>query len=173
MLEPFTTEYGRYRVIAEKTMAQVTDEALNFIPVTDGNSIAMLVRHLSGNLLSRFTDFLTSDGEKPWRNRDDEFETRSYRREEVDRMWQQAWAVLEQVLSELTEADLGRTVRIRGQELTVHDALARSLAHLSYHTGQIVLLGRMAQGEAWNWITIPKGQSQQYNLNPTKEKRPA
>ena len=87
-------------------------------------------------------------------------------------MWQQAWHVVEQTLGELSDADLSRTVRIRGQELTVHAALARSSAHVSHHVGQIILLARMAQGRAWQWISIPKGQSAQYNTNPTKERSP-
>ena len=171
MIEPFATEFQRYRVIAEKSLAQVSDEALNHVPTSDGNSLAMLVRHLSGNLLSRFTDFLTTDGEKPWRHRDAEFEERTYSREEVNQMWEEGWAVLEQTLQDLSEEDLARSVQIRGQALTVHAALARSLAHLSYHVGQMVLLARMEQQQAWEWITIPKGQSAQYNANPTKERR--
>jgi len=113
MLEPLVNEFARYRVIAEKALAQVPDDALNLIPAADSNSMAMLVRHLSGNLVSRFTDFLTSDGEKPWRNRDAEFEERPYSRSEVDRMWQRGWGVLEQTLSELSDADLPSPVRIR------------------------------------------------------------
>ena len=131
MIEPFATEFQRYRVIAEKSLAQVSDEALNQVPVPDGNSLAMLVRHLSGNFLSRFTDFLTTDGEKSWRHRDAEFEERSYSREEVDEMWEQGWAVLEQALSNLGKEDLASTVHIRGQALTVHAALARSLPRQS------------------------------------------
>lgn len=172
MLEPYTTEYLRYKLIAENALAQVSDDALNHIPVSKGNSIAMLVRHLSGNLLSRFTDFLSSDGEKSWRDRDMEFHERSYTRKEVSQMWQQAWHVLEQVLGSLSDADLSRTVQIRGQALRIDAALARSISHLSYHVGQIVLLARLVQGEAWQWISIPKGQSAQYNMNPTKERRP-
>ncbi|HMB94185.1 MAG TPA: DinB family protein [Rhodothermales bacterium] len=171
MIEPFATEFQRYRVIAEKSLAQVSDAALNHVPMPDGNSLAMLVRHLSGNFLSRFTDFLTTDGEKPWRHRDNEFEERSYSREEINQMWEEGWAVLEQTLHDLSEEDLNRSVQIRGRALTVHAALARSLAHLSYHVGQMVLLARIEQQQAWEWITIPKGQSEQYNANPTKERR--
>lgn len=170
MLNAFTTEFQRYRAIAEKALAQVSDEDLNRIPVRDGNSMAMLVRHLSGNLLSRFTDFLTSDGEKPWRNRDAEFEERTYTRAEVEEMWDRAWTVLNEVLDSLSDADLSRTVLIRGEEWRVDSALSRSVAHLSYHVGQIVLLARMAQGARWDWISIPKGESAAYNLDPDKER---
>lgn len=172
MLDSFKTEFKRYRTIAEKTLGQVPDEALNHIPVPDGNSLAMLVRHLSGNFLSRFTDFMTDDGEKPWRDRDAEFEERTYSRAEVDRMWQDGWNVVNQALDGLSDAALEQTVRIRGQELTVHDALSRSVSHLAYHAGQMVLIGRIIQQQSWKWISIPKGQSQAYNLNPTKEKTP-
>lgn len=170
MPEPYTTEFQRYKATAEKALAQVSDAVLNHVPVPDGNSLAMLVRHLSGNFRSRFTDFLTTDGEKPWRNRDEEFAERTYTRAEVEQLWQEGWAVLEQTLESLTEADLSRTVHIRGQALRVDAALARSLAHLAYHVGQMVLLARMAQGEDWQWISIAKGQSAQYNQNPTKER---
>jgi hypothetical protein len=172
MLESFATEFKRYRTVAERTLEQVSDEALNRIPYPEGNSMAMLVRHVTGNLISRFSDFLTSDGEKPWRDRDAEFEERSYTRMEVDEMWRQAWSVLERTLQDLTPSDLNRTVRIRGQEISVHDAIARSLAHFSYHVGQMVLLGRMEQGQTWRWISIPKGQSEQYNRAPAKERSP-
>jgi len=170
MLEPLVNEFARYRVIAEKALAQVPDDVLNQVPVADGNSMAMLVRHLSGNLVSRFTDFLASDGEKPWRNRDAEFEERFYSRSEVDHMWQQGWSLLERTLSELSDADLATTVRIRGLELTVQAALVRSVAHVAYHVGQIVLLARNSKEETWEWISIPKGDSVEYNKNPTKER---
>jgi hypothetical protein len=139
----------------------------------NGNSIAMLVRHLGGNLASRFTDFLTADGEKPWRNRDDEFADGVYSRAEVDEAWRAGWDVLRRELAALTDADLERQVTIRGQGLTVHAALCRSLAHAAMHVGQIILLARIVATDEWKWISIPKGQSQQYNQNPTLEKRPA
>jgi hypothetical protein len=171
-MEPYLTEFRRYKSIAEKALSQTSDEALNRIPTQDGNSIAMLVRHLSGNLKSRFTDFLTSDGEKLWRHRDQEFEERAYSREEVNRLWQEGWQVLESTFTSLDSSDREREVTIRGQVLSVEEALARSLAHFSYHVGQIVLLSRMDQGGNWDWISIPKGKSQEYNQNPTKEKSP-
>ncbi len=170
MLSSYLTEYQRYRLIAEKALGQVSDDDLNAIPYEDANSMAMLVRHLSGNLKSRFTDFLTSDGEKPWRHRDEEFRTRTYTRAEVDQMWAEAWDVLDGTLGNLSEDDMTRLITIRGQEWPVHGALARSMAHLAYHVGQMVLLARMAQERDWQWITIPKGQSTQYNQNPQLER---
>lgn len=170
MIESFTTEYRRYRAIGEKAMAQLSEEDLNRLPMAEGNSIAMLVRHISGNFLSRFSDFLTSDGEKPWRDRDAEFEIRGYDREEIDRLWRSGWEVLEAQLAALADTDGTREVRIRSQPLSVHEALSRSLAHVAYHVGQIVLLARMVRQEEWAWISIPRGESQAYNSNPTLEK---
>ena len=172
MLRDFFDEYHRYRIIGKKALDQTSDAALNRVIGDENNSIAMIVRHISGNLISRFTDFLTTDGEKSWRDRDTEFETRAYGRQEICDMWDKGWSVLETQLSALSDDDLGKTVYIRGQAWTVHAALARSLAHVSYHVGQVVLLARLlAEGE-WNWITVPKGKSKEYNLNPTNERRP-
>jgi uncharacterized damage-inducible protein DinB len=172
MTKDFIDEYLRYKLVARKAFDQVTDEGLNQVFGQDNNSIAMIMRHLSGNLISRFTDFLTTDGEKPWRNRDAEFESREYTRAELDQRWTEGWQVLESELAKLTDADLEKIITIRGQSHTVHEALCRSLAHLSYHVGQIVLLARILTGDQWKWITIPKGSSEQYNQNPTLEKKP-
>ena len=172
MISDFVDEYRRYRLLGEKAMAQVSDDALNRRSTDDGNSIAMIARHVGGNLASRFSQFLSEDGEKPWRDRDAEFETREYGRDEVQTWWARGWDVLERELGALGDGDLARTVRIRGQSLTVHAALCRSLSHVAYHVGQIVLLAREARGEAWQSLSIPKGQSAEYNRNPTREKRP-
>jgi len=172
MLNDFVDEYARYRNIGERALAQLPDSALDVVSAPDGNSVAMLVRHMSGNLASRFTDFLTTDGEKPWRLRDAEFAARTYTRAEVDALWRDGWAVLEGTLKTLTDADLAATVHIRAQPLTVHAALARSLAHMAYHVGQLVLLARMHAAEPWRWISIPKGASDAYNARPDMEKTP-
>ncbi len=172
-VEDFTDEYARYRAIGEKALAQVSDDNLNRVVAPNGNSIAMLVRHLGGNLQSRFTNFLTEDGEKPSRNRDEEFADRNYTRAEVDQTWNAGWAALEKALDDVGEDDLQSTVKIRGTPLTVHEALCRSVAHAAMHVGQIVLLARIVATDEWKWISIPKGQSQQYNQNPIMEKRPA
>ena len=172
-VEDFTDEYARYRAIGEKALVQVSDDNLNRVVAPNGNSIAMLVRHLGGNLQSRFTNFLTEDGEKPWRDRDEEFADRTYTRAEVDEVWNAGWAALEKALDDVGEDDLQSTVKIRGTPLTVHEALCRSVAHAAMHVGQIVLLARIVATDEWKWISIPKGQSQQYNQNPSMEKRPA
>ena len=172
MLKDLSDEYARYRRIGEKAIKQVSDDALNEVLRPDNNSIAMIVRHISGNLLSRFTDFQNSDGEKPWRNRDSEFEETNYDRRDVEQMWAEGWEMLESALSELTDEDLQRNVYIRGQAWTIHAALCRSLAHVSYHVGQIVFAARILNGGKWQWISIPKGQSREYNRHPTMEKKP-
>jgi len=172
MIDDFRLEFERYRTIADKAIAQVSDEALNRVPAPDGNSIAMIMRHLGGNLRSRFTDFLVSDGEKPWRERDREFDEGPFSRAEVEQSWNSGWQTLESALDGLGAADLTRTVSIRGVPLTVAQALCRSLAHLAYHVGQIVLLARQSADGPWRWISIPKGGSAAYNRNPTRERRP-
>ena len=169
-VKDFIDEYARWRAVTEKAMAQASDEALNRVYSPDGNSIAMIVRHVSGNLKSRFTDFLTSDGEKPWRDRDGEFAPVTCSRSEVDQAWRDGYAVLERELSRVTDEDLTRTVKVRGVEMTVHEALCRSLAHIANHCGQIILLSKIGAGENWQSVSIPRGGSASYNKNPTMEK---
>ena len=172
MLSDFVSEYGRYRVLGEKALAQTPDAALNHVPSPEGNSAAMIVHHVSGNLASRFTDFLTSDGEKPWRDREGEFAERTFSRDEVNAMWAKGFAVLRTALDGLTDADLAREVTIRGQALSVHAALARSSTHLSYHVGQLVLLARELAVAPWQSLSIPRGQTAAYNAAPTRERGP-
>jgi hypothetical protein len=172
MLKDFIDEYERYRLLGEKALKQIPDEALNQSLGGESNSAAVIVRHISGNLVSRFTDFLTSDGEKPWRDRESEFADAQYDRREVEEMWGRGWGVLRSALAALGDADLGRRVTIRGQPLSVHEALCRSLAHTASHVGQIVLVARVLHRGEWQSLSIPKGQSAQYNQNPTMEKKP-
>ena len=168
LIKDFLDEYNRYRLIGEKALEQVPDEALNRIIAPNGNSVAMIVRHIGGNFASRFTNFLTEDGEKPWRNREGEFDEGPFTRDVVDDAWKTGWGVVESEVGKLTDADLERTVTIRGQGLTVHEALCRSVAHVAMHVGQIVLLARILATDEWKWISIPKGQSQQYNQQPSQ-----
>jgi uncharacterized damage-inducible protein DinB len=168
LIADFRSEYTRYRQIAEKAMRQMPDVLLNRVPAPDANSAAMIVRHMSGNFVSRFTSFLTEDGEKPNRDRDAEFDEREYTRAEVSALWARGFAVLDDALVSLTDADLERTVTIRQQPMTVHAALSRSLAHLAYHVGQIVLLARISAAGPWKSLSIPKGQSAHYSAVPTR-----
>jgi uncharacterized damage-inducible protein DinB len=163
MIPDFAGEYRRYRMVGERALRQLSDDTLNVVSAADGNSPAMIVRHISGNFESRFTDFLTSDGEKPWRDRDDEFHERRYTRREVDTLWANGWGLLEDTLRSLQPEDLARTVTIRSQHLSVHAALCRSLAHVAYHVGQLVLMARQTGADPWEWISIPKGESRTYN----------
>lgn len=170
MPDTYLLEFRRYKGFIDKTLGQIDEVELNRVPVEGGNSIGMIIRHISGNLMSRFTDFLTTDGEKVWRDREGEFQEQHYTLDDTHRMWDEAWTVLERNISSLSRADLQAPITIRQQELTVHAALLRSLAHLSYHVGQLVLLARVARGADWDWITIPRGQSNDYNQNPDLEK---
>jgi len=172
MINDFLNEFARYRATGLKAIAQVPEGKLNEAIGPDGNSVATLVRHVSGNLISRFTDFLTSDGEKPWRNRDSEFAPQQRSRNELEELWAKGFAVVERELGVLTDLDLDRQIYIRGEAWRIHGALARSIAHISYHTGQIVLLARILCSGEWQWISVPKGKSGDYNLNPTKERMP-
>jgi uncharacterized damage-inducible protein DinB len=171
-MKDFIDEFLRYKLAGQKAIAQLSQADLNKIPGAEMNSIAIIVRHISGNLASRFTDFLTSDGEKSWRNREEEFAQMEYDQEQIMQLWESGWQVLESELAKLSDEDLSREVTIRGQALTVHQALLRSLAHVSNHVGQIILLARMQAQENWDWISIPRGKSADYNQNPTMEKRP-
>ena len=165
-------EFLRYKALAEAAIAQLRDADLSAPGQNGGNSIAIICWHLSGNLRSRFTDFLTSDGEKPWRKRDEEFEPRAVTREELLAKWQAGWEVLLPALGSLTDSQLAATVTVRQQPMLVHEALHRSLAHLAYHVGQIVFLAKAIRGADWTYLSIPPGQSDAYNRNPTGE-RPA
>ena len=171
-ISDFVDEYRRWRKAAESAIAQVPDDQLNRILAKDGNSVAMLMRHVGGNLSSRFTEFLTSDGEKPWRDRDSEFVDGPFSRAEAQAVWDKGWAALDTNVSPLTDDVLGTMVAIRGVPLSVHAALTRSLAHIANHCGQIILLARILAAGEWQWITIPKGKSSDYNANPTFEKAP-
>ena len=153
-------EFDRLRRLAESAIAQAPDPAaLHRRWPSDANSIAILMRHLAGNIRSRWTDFLTTDGEKPDRNREGEFKPCEHlSREELLAEWSEAFALIERNLTALTPADLGRTVRIRGEEFLVQEAIERQVVHLAYHTGQIVLLAR-AGAPAWRSLSIPRGES--------------
>jgi len=157
VLTSIEQEYRRYKKLAEGTFQQTTDTELVKVPSAEGNSIAMVVWHISGNLKSRFTDFLTSDGEKPWRDRESEFGTRTVTRAEMLAKWEDGWGVLFHTLSELDDGALGRAITIRGEEHSVLQALHRSLAHTTYHVGQIVFLAKSFRAKDWNSLTIPRG----------------
>jgi len=162
VLNSIGSEYRRYKGLGEGAIAQLDDADFSK-PAGGGNSIAILVWHISGNLKSRFTDFLTSDGEKPWRARDEEFIDRSVTRAQLLEKWEEGWRVLFAALATLQPDDLERTVTIRTQPMAVHDALHRSLAHVSYHVGQIVYIAKALRGDTWKYMSIPPGKSEEFN----------
>ena len=172
IVQSIAGEYGRYRKLCEDSLAQLADTELCREPAA-GNSVSTIVRHLAGNLRSRFTDLLTSDGEKPWRDRETEFAGAPLGRAELLAAWAEGWKALDGALSALTDEDLGKSITIRGQPLSVREALHRSLAHTSYHVGQIVLLARSFKGNQWRFLSIPPGSSASYNRDPSMEKAPA
>ncbi|QDV36396.1 DUF1572 family protein [Tautonia plasticadhaerens] len=149
--------------LADRAVEQVPDDMLHVPPDEHTNSIAVIMRHVSGNLASRWTDFLATDGEKPWRNRDGEFEDAPASRAELLETWERGWACLFETLRSLGPDDLEVTVTIRGEPHSVPLALSRSLGHTCYHVGQIVQVARIHAGEAWETLTIPRGGSAQYN----------
>jgi len=167
VIDSIEAEYRQYRKLGEGAIAQLTPAQLCQVPPRSGNSVAMIVWHVSGNLRSRFTDFLTNDGEKPDRDRESEFGPREVSREELLRKWDEGWDLLFRALGELDDSHLARTVTIRGLPLSVLAALHRSLAHAAFHVGQMVFLGRMLRGPDWRYLTIPPGLSEQFNRNPT------
>ena len=152
-----------YKDLGEKTFEQLDEKDFHYLPTSESNSIAIIVQHLAGNMLSRFTNFLTEDGEKEWRQRDDEFEVHNYSKQQVIDLWNKGWECFLDALGSLTENDLETIIYIRQEPLSVVDAINRQLAHYPYHIGQIVFIGRMIKNKEWKSLSIPKGQSQQYN----------
>ncbi|MFO1096663.1 MAG: DUF1572 family protein [Planctomycetaceae bacterium] len=148
---------------ADKAISQVTDDNLRVALDTNTNSIAVIMKHVAGNLLSRWTDFLTTDGEKPGRNRDGEFVDTFVNRAEILTHWEAGWQCLFDSLAALTPDDLAKTVTIRGEPHSVPLAIQRSLAHTAYHVGQIILIARVLAGNQWTTITIPRGASASFN----------
>jgi len=172
MLTDIKTEFSRYQKMAETALADLDDAAFFQRPGEAVNPIALIVKHVGGNLRSRWTDFLTTDGEKPNRNRDGEFEIGDDdTREQLMTIWQNGWTALWSTLDSLTESDSDRITTIRGEKLTVRQALLRSTTHTAYHVGQILYLARLLRPER-KWLTIAPGQSKQWSgqYPPTPEK---
>lgn len=170
LIKSVDAEFRRYKAYAEGAIDQVAEQDLSSPGAGGGNSLAIICWHISGNLKSRFTDFLHSDGEKPWRGRDEEFAQRSVSRAELLSKWNDGWDVLFGTLDALDDEHLSGTVQIRGQDLKVHEALHRALAHVSYHVGQIVYIAHAFSGNDWRYLSIPPGASAAYNAAPGKEK---
>jgi hypothetical protein len=162
-------ELERTRRLGARALAQVTDEQLYWRPDEEANSLAILVQHLHGNMMSRWTDFLTSDGEKPSRRRDAEFEPLWAERADIDAMWDEGWECCLGAIRALKAADLRREVTIRGEPLTAVEAILRQVSHYAYHVGQMVQLARQICGPAnWNSLSIPRGRSAEFDRGTYK-----
>jgi hypothetical protein len=170
MMSWIEAEFRRYKQLGEGVIAQLGPDQLVARASTESLSIATVVWHVSGNLTSRFTDFLTTDGEKPWRERESEFDERNVGRRELLETWESGWGVLFAALEPLNDEDVDRTVTVRGVSLTVGEALLRSLAHVSYHVGQMTFVGKLLRGPEWRYLSIPPGGTAAYDRNPSREK---
>jgi hypothetical protein len=162
-LEDTTSLFHHYKNLAERAMAQVNDPQLLAVLDPEMNSIAIIIKHLTGNMRSRWTGFPDADGEKPDRDRDGEFVNPPATREELMRAWEEAWSIVFAALASLSDADLVRETTIRGERHSVLQAITRQLAHYAYHCGQIVLLAKHFQGDRWKSLTVPRGQSAKFN----------
>jgi Protein of unknown function (DUF1572) len=161
-LESATKQFEYYKMLGEKTFAQIPEDTLFWQFNENSNSIATIVKHLWGNMASRWTDFLSTDGEKEWRNRDAEFENDISSKKDMIDKWNEGWKIFLDTLHSLKEEDLDKIIYIRNQGHTVLEAINRQLAHYPYHVGQIVFIGKMC-AETWDSLSIPKGNSTNYN----------
>ncbi|MBS4064150.1 MAG: DUF1572 family protein [Chitinophagaceae bacterium] len=166
-MSSFLTSYTKrilyYKLLGEQTFEQLDKIDFHYQPNEESNSIAIIIQHVAGNMLSRFTNFLTEDGEKEWRQRDAEFEEQHMSKEQLLQLWQKGWDCYLGAVQSLTETDLEKIITIRTEQLTVTDALNRQLAHYPYHIGQMVYIGRMIKNKTWRNLSIPRGTSQQFN----------
>jgi hypothetical protein len=163
VIDALEAQFRRTKRMAERAFEQLADEDFFFRLNPRQNSIHVIVKHLAGNMRSRWTDFLTTDGEKPDRDRESEFVEDLVSREQIMKSWESGWATVFAALEPLTDADLSRTVRIRNEPLTVVEALVRQIEHYGYHVGQVVLIAKHLRGERWNYLTIPPGGSAPFN----------
>ncbi|HHB51787.1 MAG TPA: DUF1572 domain-containing protein [Saprospiraceae bacterium] len=164
-LKSVIKQFEYYKSVGEKTFNQLADKDLLWQFNEESNSIAIIVNHLSGNMKSRWTDFLTSDGEKEWRNRDQEFEDIIQTRKDLLVKWNEGWECLFTALSSINTTNFDTKIYIRNQEHSIIEAINRQLAHYTYHIGQITFLGKMIKSNQWKSLTIPKGKSKVFNKN--------
>lgn len=164
-------QFEYYKSLGEKAMAQLQDAQLFWQPNEESNSIATIVKHLEGNMLSRWTDFLTTDGEKPSRQRDAEFENSWNTREQAILSWNSAWQCLFNALESITDEDLERVIYIRNEGHTVLEAINRQLAHYPYHVGQMVYIAKICTNENWQSLSIPRNKSNEYNADKFSQEK--
>ncbi|MFT4735788.1 MAG: hypothetical protein ACI9DJ_002214 [Algoriphagus sp.] len=162
-IESFKKQLSYYKHLGYKTFEQLEEKQLFWQFNSESNSIAVIVKHLHGNMLSRWTDFLSSDGEKDWRNRDAEFESTFTSKDEMLRKWEEGWDCLFKALDTVSESKINQKVYIRNVRHTIEEAFQRQLTHCAYHIGQIVYVARMLKAEKWESLSIPKGNSKKYN----------
>ena len=164
-LQDAIKRFKYYKDLGDKTFEQLTDKDFLFQPSPESNSIAIIVQHLYGNMLSRWTNFLTEDGEKEWRKRDAEFETIQMSRADIICLWNDGWNYFIKTLESLTDADLDKTITIRNEPIKVYDAILRQLAHYPYHVGQIVYIGKTIKDAEFKTLSIAKNKSKDFNEN--------
>lgn len=162
-LQSAIQQFKDYKNLGDKTFAQLDEKDFHFSPDEYNNSIAINITHMHGNMLSRWTNFLTEDGEKEWRRRDAEFEQEHFSREQLLQLWEEGWKVLLDAMQSLAAADLDKTIYIRTKPLTVIEAVHRQLTHYASHVGQIIFLGKHIKGAHWKTLSIAKGESKQFN----------
>jgi len=160
-----------YKQLAEKALAQIDDQELNWQANEDSNSIVVIIKHMWGNMLSRWTDFMTTDGEKEWRKRDAEFENETLDREALMKKWDEGWQCVFNALDSITDDDLDKIIYIRNEGHTVLEAINRQIAHYCYHVGQIVYVSKLRSSKEWNSLTIPRNKSADYNAKKFSQEK--
>jgi len=164
MKDLFIKRFEYYKILGDKSFSQLSEEQLFWQFNEESNSIAIIVKHIAGNMLSRWTDFLTEDGEKPWRNRDEEFVSSFSTKDEVLEYWESGWKCLFQALDQINEENLYSVIYIRNEAHTVLDAVLRQLAHYPYHVGQIIYIAKMIKNDDWKTLSIARNKSEDFNV---------
>ncbi len=170
-LDSAKRQFLMYKQLGEKAMSQIADDQLNWQANEDSNSVAAIVKHLWGNMMSRWTDFLTTDGEKPWRERDAEFDNKEMGRAEIMKLWDEGWQCLFNALDSITDADLERIIYIRNEGDTILSAINRQISHYCYHVGQIVYVSKLRSTDTWKSLSIPRNQSAVYNAGKFEQEK--
>ena len=170
-LDSAKRQFMMYKQLGEKALAQIADKELNWQANDDSNSVVMIVKHMRGNMLSRWTDFLTTDGEKPWRERDEEFSQQEMDRATMMTRWAEGWQCVFDALNSITDDDLERIIYIRNEGHTVLEAINRQIAHYSYHVGQIVYISKLRSTKEWESLSIPRNKSNEYNAGKFSQEK--
>jgi hypothetical protein len=163
MKDVFVKRFEYYKSLGDKSFTQLSEEQIFWQPNAESNSVAVIVKHIAGNMLSRWTNFLTEDGEKPWRNRDEEFINTFSTKQEVLDYWEKGWQCLFEALSQINDDNLYSEIYIRGEAHSVLDAVVRQVAHYPYHIGQIVYIAKLIKNEDWKTLSIARNRSQEFN----------